>query len=228
VSCARDPHVMLERFDGLLRHDDHGESAGAMVELRSYLASLAHQADAADLDGAMAVVRHRMVEARKRASCWHIEKDGWPALAKGLGSCLRQARKAALTAEAHPDMESFHELRKRIKDHWYHCRLLVALWPEAMAVRSKAAGELGELLGEHHDLAVLVQRLMAGCGAWGDKFRVKQVVALAEARARKLEKQAWPMIERLLAQKPAQLKAHWGRLWRAWREEGSLRERLTG
>ena len=38
---------------------------------------------------------------------------------------MRQARKR-------PGDRQFHDWRKRVKDHWYHCRLLKYLWPEPM------------------------------------------------------------------------------------------------
>ena len=43
--------------------------------------------------------------------------------------------------------EIFHDWRKRVKDHWYHSRLLQGFWPAGIRPHRKAVKELSELLG---------------------------------------------------------------------------------
>lgn len=57
------------------------------------------------------------------------------------------------------DDEAFHEWRKQVKNHWYHCRLFDQAWLPAMMWRVSELKELSDLLGEDHDFAVLQQVL---------------------------------------------------------------------
>ncbi len=57
--------------------------------------------------------------------------------------------------------EEFHDWRKFVKYHFYHTRLLAGVYGKAARKRAKDANELEELLGQHHDLAVLRERITA-------------------------------------------------------------------
>jgi CHAD domain-containing protein len=227
VSAARDAQVMLDTLDALAVHCHDDEGSRKLAAVRRHLAGSHGRAAAVQLDEILEDVLKRLVQARERARRWDLRDKGWSALSGGLARYYGGARKAAEAAAAHPGMESFHELRKRLKDHWYHCRLLVPLWPSAMAVRGRAAGELADLLGEHHDLWILEECLAAGIAVREDRSAAELAIALAAQRRTEIEKQAWPAIERLLAQPPGELAAYWGRLWAAWRGEGNLESRLA-
>jgi CHAD domain-containing protein len=99
-------------------------------------------------------------------------------------------------------MRTLHEWRKRVKDLRYVAEMLGA------HKVAKRADELGELLGEEHDLAVLAQRVRreakAGraSGAPGRRAR-KRLLKLIASRRRKLRKRALRDGERLYGRKPA-------------------------
>lgn len=57
--------------------------------------------------------------------------------------------------------EEFHEWRKFVKYHFYHTRLLAGIYGKPARKRANDANELEELLGQHHDLAVLSERIAA-------------------------------------------------------------------
>jgi CHAD domain-containing protein len=57
--------------------------------------------------------------------------------------------------------EDFHEWRKFVKYHFYHTRLLAGIYGKRARKRAKDANNLEEILGQHHDLAVLAQRIEA-------------------------------------------------------------------
>lgn len=60
-----------------------------------------------------------------------------------------------------PTEEDFHEWRKFVKYHFYHTRLLAGIYGKQARRRAKDANELEEILGQHHDLAVLGERIKA-------------------------------------------------------------------
>jgi CHAD domain-containing protein len=60
-------------------------------------------------------------------------------------SCARDER----------SLESLHEWRKRVKDVWYHLRLLQPVCGRTVRGQAKEASRLADVLGEDHDLGVL-------------------------------------------------------------------------
>jgi CHAD domain-containing protein len=67
--------------------------------------------------------------------------------------------RAVMTGKA--SEEDFHEWRKFVKYHFYHTRLLAGIYGKQARKRAKDANMLEEILGQHHDLAVLAERIKA-------------------------------------------------------------------
>ena len=55
------------------------------------------------------------------------------------------------------DEESVHDFRKRIKDLWHHLDLLCDVVPAITPAHVQRAHDVSDLLGDHNDLAVLVE-----------------------------------------------------------------------
>lgn len=83
-------------------------------------------------------------------------------LAEGARATLRRARKALDKAGSRGEADDFHDLRKAAKTHGMHLSLLGRLWPTPIKARRKAVDELGERLGELHDVFVMRALLDAG------------------------------------------------------------------
>lgn len=88
-------------------------------------------------------------------------------LADGARVTLRRARKALERAGAEGKAQDFHDLRKAAKTHSVHLSLLGRLWPTPIKARRKAVDELGERLGELHDIFVMRALLDAEDGPLG-------------------------------------------------------------
>ncbi len=93
-----------------------------------------------------------------RIDDWRLDCD-WPKLGRGVSRAYRRGRKAFDEADVDPTTERLHDWRKRVKDLWYHQRLLCESWPEVLGVQAEEAHRLSELLGDDHDLGVLAERL---------------------------------------------------------------------
>ncbi|RUU79888.1 CHAD domain-containing protein, partial [Mesorhizobium sp. M7A.T.Ca.TU.009.01.3.1] len=76
-------------------------------------------------------------------------------LAEGARVTLRRARKALDKARSRGAADDFHDLRKAAKTHGMHLSLLGRLWPTPIKARRKAVDELGERLGDLHDVLVM-------------------------------------------------------------------------
>ena len=88
-------------------------------------------------------------------------------LADGARATLRRARKALERAGTNGEAMDFHDLRKAAKTHSVHLSLLGRLWPTPIKARRKAVDELGETLGELHDVFVMRALLDAEDGPLG-------------------------------------------------------------
>ena len=151
-----------------------------------------------------------MASLRDRSEGWHLKRDGWDALEPGLEATWSAARAGQKEARKNPGPEALHEWRKRVKDHWYQARLLRPIWPAMMDPHVAAADELGELLGQVNDLAVLRDRLEA---APLEEALRSEARDLADLRHAELMARAVPLGRRLLAGKAQALTARWGAWW---------------
>ena len=118
-------------------------------------------------------------------------------------------------AESAPSEENFHQWRKRAKDLWYDLRILHGAWPEILGATAEEAHRLSDLLGDHHDLAVLREDLGSR------RFSNEDSEALAAAissREAELAGDAFELGHRLYAEKPKAFRARLRAYWRAWRE----------
>lgn len=154
---------------------------------------------------------------RAAVDSWSYTKSGWKLLAPGLERTYKRGRARFSDARDHPTPENVHEWRKRVKDLWYHLRLLQDSWPEVLGAMSDQAHELSDLLGDHHDLSVLVQDLRDRPDLAGGIEESAAILDLLESRQKELFDAAVPIGRRLYADPPKvfaeRLRAYWG----AWR-----------
>jgi CHAD domain-containing protein len=206
LAGRRDAEVMLETLDSLardLREDGHDPGLDALYDvLQARLAA----GEAAALDASGTSGQEAAGElARIGAGLddWELDTDGYAALAPGLLTGYRRGRKAMRRASRQQRSATrFHDWRKRVKDHWYHCRLLRYLWPGPLRARADELKALSDLLGDDHDLAVFRQTL----GAIPDHVLTsgtrERLLAAIRDRQRSLRKAAFRLGQRVYAEKP--------------------------
>ncbi len=132
----------------------------------------------------------------------------------GLRHEYRRGRAAAGEVEAaqEPDAEQLHAWRRRVKDLWYHLRLLSPAWPWVLEDTAEQAHDLSELLGDDHDLANL-RALLAG------RDDAAPLLAAVDAHRADLQAAARRLGDRLYAEPPGDFAARMGAYYRAWRTE---------
>jgi CHAD domain-containing protein len=150
---------------------------------------------------------------------WSYAESGWKLLAPGLKRSYKRGRDRFHDVLREPSPENVHEWRKRVKDLWYHLRLLRDSSPEVLRKRSDQAHELSDLLGGHHDLTVLAQDLEDRPDLAGGGREAAAIVALIEKRQDELLEAAVPLGERLYADRPKAFVDRLGAYWRAWRAD---------
>lgn len=111
-------------------------------------------------------------------------EHGWAAIEPGLRREYARGRARYRGLPEQPSPVELHEWRKRVKDLWYHERLLRDAWPAGAKPIIRAAGELAAVLGTDHDLALVAIALQAGPGGVLVAPEVGDEVGAAIARRR--------------------------------------------
>lgn len=160
---------------------------------------------------------HRQAIAAVEAGIadWKIRHKGFDSLSGGLerswDACRRSMRKARDKADA----ETLHIFRKRVKDHWYHARLLSPIWPDMMAAHVSACDRLGAALGDARDLAILVETLDRK--AFSSDETATEIVRAAREEEAKLLAKSWRASARIFAEPAPAVAGRWRRWWDVWR-----------
>ncbi len=158
ISGARDADVLVETVERLAERYVGRIPAADFEGLRDHLraASIASQAGSAGAGRLTAVDMLDGVVGR--IDDWPLERCQRKTLAAGMERAYRRGRRAFAAADADPTIERLHDWRKRVKDLWYHQRLVSPAWPEVVGAQAEEAHRLSEILGDDHDLAVLALR----------------------------------------------------------------------
>jgi CHAD domain-containing protein len=200
LSDARDAEVMIEAVEDLSSRYAGQLPVASFEALKQHL-----EERAATARGSLAVageVAEELKSLRSGVDEWPLRRDGWAAFAGGLERCYRRGRHGYRLATREPTTENLHEWRKRVKDLWYHVRLLEPLSPGTLQGYAEEAHELSDLLGDDHDLAVLRETLVADAGAVASIPDLDSLLALIEQRQQQLQAEAMQVGARVYAEKP--------------------------
>jgi len=208
LADARDAEVMLETLEGLVER--HRRSLAGRRGIRRLQAHLSAERDRTEMllqnPVSRASAANELRAFRSRAGAWHLtERPGIGAIDSGLEHIYRQGRRRGRRAARGKGgrMRTMHQWRKRVKDLRYAAEILERPTPAKKGSRArqaraeakwmrklaKRADELGELLGEEHDLAVFAQWLRdegkrAGVGR-GTRRRLEKVISARRAELRR-------------------------------------------
>ena len=203
MSGARDA-VVLAATAGDLGERYPGQLPEAMFEaLHARLGAEAAAAHRHEVDDAVEEATGALEAAVARIEGWPIDRCDGRTLVAGAVRAYTRGRAALAAAKDEPSVERLHDLRKRVKDLWYHDRLLEEAWPRVLAAQAKEAHQLSDLLGDDHDLAVLAERLRRGLAS--DDGKVVDDDAVLELIARRradLQEDAMRLARRLYSERP--------------------------
>ncbi|QIG81353.1 CHAD domain-containing protein [Stakelama tenebrarum] len=221
LAGARDADALIDSYDLVADHYHHQIDRHAIASVRQRLTrdrkALAKEDDSAAL---LAAARAQLLAARERVRGWAIDGDEVEALRGGLHKSYKRGVKAMAQARRTGDPADFHEWRKRCKYHWYHLRLIRDAWPAPLTARAGEASALSDLLGHHHDLAVLRGVLAGEPERYGRAEDVELLVGLIDRRGAVLAARATGLGARLFGEAPDAMAERIAGYWRVWRDEG--------
>ena len=221
LSGLRDATVRLETLDGIIEYCGKRVPRSRFGPIRRWLEEQresAYRRGGTQAD-AVAEVRADLLKALDRVAAWPLEGRGWTAVAAGMRRIYARGRREFGRTYRHPVAEEFHNWRKRVKYLGYHAQLLRPCWPPVMAALVGELDRLGEVLGDDHDLAVLLREVK-------DEFpraRAPSTVAALERRIvprqQQLQAVARLLGQRIYAERPADFAGRMRAYWRSWEEE---------
>lgn len=221
LSAARDSVVLVEALDSLIAEAENSRRShpalgpSAVAAIRGRLAQPA--GDPALIDAQLAQAADILLAARVRAANWALVGHGYPALAPGLRKTYRSARRLMAMLDETGEPQLSHEWRKQVKYHWQHMRLMRSLVPGLTRARVRAAGRLGDLLGEQHDLDLLAHRLDENVAAGKlESVAAATLASLARHRTARLARRSAKLGARLFDQKPSAYLKACDEVWERW------------
>ncbi len=217
LSPARDAEVMRQTL-AKLETRLSGNRKIIADRLREHL----DQTVPAEADKVRGKVLSSLGRAKRRFAQIKVQNDGFDALEAGLHATYRKGRRALAQVQMEPDDEAFHDLRKSVQHHWRQMLLVSRAWPEVCRARASAARDIGQILGEEHDYAVLAAFTQAhrNNGLASDEIDVIH----QDCRARQLElrRLALPRAKRLFAERPRRFAHQMAVSWDAARDLHAL------
>lgn len=213
LSSARDRHVLLETVAKLEAAVSFPKK-GLGQALREALNVTNGEQSPIFESAALRQAQARLAEAKKRFARLRLSGHGFHIVGPGLEASYRRARRAFREAYVELTDEAFHEWRKGAQAHWRHMLLLTRAWPAALAARASEARGLSQILGDDHDLALLVGfvRSEAGARLGADAAVVEK---LARRRQQELRGIAHPKGLRLFAESPKAVHQSIAAYWEA-------------
>ncbi|MXX38904.1 MAG: CHAD domain-containing protein [Gemmatimonadetes bacterium] len=221
LSGLRDATVLVETLDRLVESLGEDVPKSRFARVRVWLVErrdrVYGQADS--INRAVQEVIAELAQAGERLEHWNLQRPDWGGIRMGLQRIYARGRRDFAAAYALPSDEAFHDWRKQVKYLWYHTQILENIWPSVMRVQAEELDQLGELLGQDHDLAVLRTTVMAEfprAGATATLMALER--RIGEVRSR-MQGQARLLGERIYLERPSEFSRRLRGYWRVWQAE---------
>jgi hypothetical protein len=167
----------------------------------------------ADLDRVLPKVAAILRRERRRVAAWTLNARGFRAIGPGLEESIRGARHAMAQARRHPTAENYHVWRRRVKDLWFHVRLVDARCGGALTVDEHRLEALDGCLGEYHNVVLLEHILMSE--ALVSRQQTTRGLHLLRRYQTELRQMALALAHRCLHEKPRRFVRRVEGLWQS-------------
>ena len=223
VSAGRDAAVFVGTYDKVCDRFDDQIDRRAMASIRAGLTRRLQETGSAG-DGdltSLERLRADFIAGLKLFEEIELDDNGFDAIEGGLAKTYGRAVDDLAKVQEKPSAKAFHDWRKRVKYHRYHLKLLRGLWEDPIEALGDEASELGDLLGDAHDLVAIDKHLCREPEGLGNTEDLDAFRALAKQLRSELEAEAVIAGQRLLADKPKRLVKRFAK-WHAAAEQAEL------
>jgi CHAD domain-containing protein len=154
----RDAHVRLQTVMQLRKQFD-GDRFEKVFQRTEDLLSMELASFSAAFSGWENEAARKLKVVAKHISRWRLKSLTWKNVCAGVAASYRRGQTGLACVLDKPAPKNFHTWRRGVKDLWYQLRLLEPLNRTVLEEIAGDARTLGQLLGQHHDLCFLLDRL---------------------------------------------------------------------
>jgi CHAD domain-containing protein len=202
LASLRDADVTLNTMNSIRHHFPRLVTPSIFADVQQGLRSRKRATAArVDPEHLLPRVEHALRQSARETSKSVRRAAGRSAMIAGIVRGYRRARKELACVHATPDDGLFHTWRRRVKDHWYHVRLLEGLNGKA-AMRVRNLKRLETWLGDDHNLVLLRATILKRPSRFGDEKGTAVVLGCLEKYQSSLRRRALKFGDRAFAQKP--------------------------
>ncbi len=220
LAASRDAQVAVGAAEALEKEFGTKRNSRAFCDLASRLRARRERVDErlnrAGLDEALKDLKKAKADLFKL----DLRRVTMSSLLQSASETYRRGRHAMKKAFETGEEEHLHAWRKHVQRHWRHMRLLKAAWPAEAKARMVLVRSLADVLGTHHDLAMLREIILADRDVFNSAGDAKVLCRCIDRKQASLSGEAASLGQRLYSEKPKaflkRLQAHW---------HGSTRER---
>lgn len=201
IAQVRDSWVNVETMNSLFEDYVNEKDDCAFKNIRNYLLSEYNRMiQKIKDDKTIKSVCEDIHIVQKQIGKLVITSRDFSAFDQGIGRVYYRGVIAMNRALKDPNAENLHQWRKRTKYLGYQLGYLHQIWPEMLAVYEELFGQLADLLGEDHDLAVLRAVLLQEPSV--SVGNIGKLLTQIEQRRNMLQKKIWPLGIRLFSEPP--------------------------
>ena len=225
LSDIRDAQAAVETFE-ILRQRFPGRFAvggygGAKVGLEKRRQTII--GNEAYLDRVIDEVIEALQQARKRLKSWPLTTDHYDSMAPGHRKAYRLGRRLFGQSLESLSPENLHELRKAVKNHWYHGKLFSGVRTKWMKRYNASVKRMSDLLGEHRDMAVLRTMFLKHPERYGTYHEIRELLKLIDKHQQELWEQAEPLGNLIFLEKPKHIERRMLEDWENWKSAEAKR-----
>jgi len=216
LSDIRDAKSIISTYDNIMHLFADQVNPISFASIRSELTARLFAIKDTLLDERLLVMRQQLVAVKNRVDDWSFDDKTFEPARAGLSEIRLQAVKALREAKKNPTTNQLHELRKRVKYHWYHLQILSGLWPAAISPLIRESGQLGDDLGNDHDLAIFGETVLQSPDQFGSPDDVRVLKGLISHHRQFLQKASFSRATYLFAEDTQAFTVRLESYWKLW------------
>jgi hypothetical protein len=172
-----------------------------------------------DEQNTLAVVAETIRRERDGVRQWMKVRNKWRSAALGLKETYRRAKISFEAAKVDRTDEKLHEWRKQAKYLLYQLEILRPLWTERLDEMVNEVDQVGNHLGDDHDLVVLRQMVDHRSEKPGAHKDRETLLALIDRRRDELQQEVMLLGERFFQDKVSDFARRFSGYWKTWQDQ---------